>query len=370
MEKAWLAQKVFTGEEWLEETAVIVKEGIVQQLLPITELPQSMEVAVLEDRLIAPAFIDAQVYGAGGKLFSLYPEAATLHLMSEIFSRQGTLLFQPTVATNSLEVFKSCIDAVRQYWEEGGRNVQGLHLEGPWINAVKRGAHLEAFIHAPTLEETKALLEYGRGVITMITLAPEVCNSEVVDAILQEGVLLSAGHSNAGYHEAVQAFDAGIATVTHLFNAMSPLHHREGGMVGAAFRHKSVMASIIPDGHHVSWEIVALAREVMKERLFVITDAVTQTEEGPYRHQLAGDKYECNGTLSGSSLGMHAAFSNLVAHCGVEVEEALRMCSLYPARALGIDYQYGKIAPLYAGQFVVMDKQLKLVGAISGQNEV
>ena len=188
----------------------------------------------------------------------------------------------------------------------------------------------------------------------------------MLDYLLSSGVILSAGHSNAGYRQAMESFDQGIPAVTHLFNAMSPLHHREPGLAGATLQHSTVAASIIPDGHHVDFAVIALAKKLMGERLFAITDAVTETTEGAYRHHRVGDKYECNGTLSGSAISMHEAFYNLVEKVGIDVEEALRMCSLYPARALRMDHRYGKIAPGYTAQFVVLDKQLKMVEVITG----
>jgi N-acetylglucosamine-6-phosphate deacetylase len=146
---------------------------------------------------------------------------------------------------------------------------------------------------------------------------------------------------------------------------MSALHHREPGLVGATLDHAAVKASIIPDGHHVDYAAIRLAKKIMKERLFAITDAVTETETGPYRHQLNVDKYECNGVLSGSALSMHQAFLNLVNEVGIEVDEALRMCSLYPAQVLRCDNRYGKIAPGYVGQFLLLNKQLQLVDVIT-----
>jgi N-acetylglucosamine-6-phosphate deacetylase len=285
--------------------------------------------------------------------------------MQDVFSKEGTCLFQPTLATNTIEVFKQSIDAVRAYWQGGGKGVQGLHLEGPWINPVKRGAHVESLVQKPVLSEVKDLLEYGKGVIKTITLAPEMCPQEVIDLILSYDIIISAGHSNASYREATASFSNGISTVTHLYNAMSPLHHREPGLTGAAMLHTDVAASIIPDGHHVDFEVIAIAKKMMGERLFAITDAVTETKEGPYQHYLAGDKYECNGTLSGSALSMHEAFYRLVTKAGIETGEALRMCSLYPARVLKMEHLYGKIAPGFAAQFVVLNKQLKLVEVIT-----
>ena len=358
------AGKIFTGTEWLADHAIIVKNGKVETIVPSSEVVSSAETRHFADSFIVPAFIDAQVYGAAKKLLAVYPEASTLKLMYERFIAEGTCLFVPTVATNTMNVFKKSIDAVKQFWNSGGKGVYGLHLEGPWLNEIKRGAHVKEWIHSPTVEEVKDILEYGKGVIKMITIAPEVCSDDVIDLMLSYNIILSAGHSNATYNEAMRGFEKGISTVTHLYNAMSALQHRQPGLVGATFNSKA-SSSIIPDGYHVDYAALAIAKKIMGERLFAITDAVTQTNEGPYQHQLAGDKYECNGVLSGPALSMHKAFKNLVNHVGIEAEEALRMCSLYPARVLQCADQYGKIAPQAAGQFLVLDKQLEIVEVIT-----
>ena len=365
MQLAYTAQEVFTGREWLHNHAVIVSKGLIEKVIPISELPGNIERKDFPHNILVPAFIDVQVYGAAKKLLSVYPQRDTLQLMSEQFLKEGTVLFQPTIATNTTEVFKKSIDAVRDYWNNGGKGVHGLHLEGPWLNADKSGAHVKEWIHSPSISEVQELLQYGKEVITMITVAPEVCSDEVLDLMRSYNVIVSAGHSNASYAEATNGFDKGIATVTHLFNAMSPLHHREPGLVGATLHHTKVRSSIIPDGHHVDYAAIAVAKKIMAERLFAITDAVTETITGPYQHQLAGDKYESNGILSGSAITMYRAFYNLVSGVKLHLDEALRMCSLYPAEVLNVDNQYGKIAPLYTGQFVVLNKQLKLVEVIT-----
>lgn len=362
MQKTIHADKLFTGEGWLYNHDIIVQDGSIQSVEPSADRPF---ITNDTETFIAPAFVDFQVYGAAQKLFAVYPEVETLRLMNAIFSKEGTCLFQPTLATNTSDTFRRGIDAVRAYWQAGGKGVAGLHLEGPWIHPAKKGAHIESEIHSPTLEEVEELLAYGKGVIKTITLAPEVCSDEVLDLLLSSGVVISAGHSNTTYAEAMQSFDKGIPAVTHLFNAMSPLHHREPGLVGAALQHSNVVTSIIPDGHHVDFAAIALAKKLMGERLFAITDAVTETTEGAYRHHLVENKYECNGTLSGSAISMYDACYNLVKKVGIDVEEALRMCSLYPARLLKMQHLYGKIAPGFAAQLVVLDKQLKLAEVIT-----
>ncbi len=364
MMKAYTAGKIFTGTGWLSDKAVIVVNDRVHDIVPLSGAGPIVQ-SFGPDSILAPAFIDVQIYGANKKLLAVHPTEEALSDLASHCMEGGTVLFQPTLATNSIEIFYKCIDSVRAYRAKGGKGVWGLHLEGPWINPVKRGAHVASFIHAPGIDEVRDLLEYGKGIITMITLAPEVCSDEVIRMIRSYNIVVSAGHSNCSFEQANKGFANGITAVTHLYNAMSPLQHREPGLVGACFMHDSVKASIIADGHHVRFEAIAIAKQLMGERLFAITDAVTETNEGPYPHQLEGDKYTSGGTLSGSAISMHRTMQNLVQQAGIPVEEALRMCSLYPAQVLGCDDSNGKIAPGAMAQFVVLTKQLALVDVIT-----
>jgi N-acetylglucosamine-6-phosphate deacetylase len=360
---ALVAERIFDGDTWVSEKVVLINEGRIEGLVSAADVP-SQYIIKEYNGFLAPAFIDVQIYGAFKKLFAVYPEPESLRLLHQYCKAGGAPLHLPTIATNSLDVFKRGIDAVRQYWSEGGAGVHGLHLEGPWINNDKKGAHITEFIHAPTMDEVVDLLQYGAGVIKMITLAPEVCSAEVIRYIQDQGIIISAGHSNATYEQAMHAFDQGIPTATHLYNAMSPLQHRAPGLVGALFNHPEARCSVIPDGHHVDYAAIKIAKKQMGKRLFVITDAVTETSEGYYQHQLEGDKYISNNILSGSALTMHKAFVNLVQHVDIPVEEALRMCSLYPAELLGI--KWGRIAPGYAAQLLALNKKLELQDVISG----
>ena len=362
--KIYIADRIFTGENWLTNHAVIVSDGKIERIIPVSSLSSSQHTEQFDNCFIAPAFIDLQIYGAYGKLLAVFPEADSLHKLKEYCEKGGAAFCLPTVATNTPEVFYKCIDAAKDYWSKGGEGILGLHLEGPWINAVKRGAHIESLIHPPTIKEAGELLNYGKGVIKMITLAPEVCNKEVIDLILSHNIVISAGHSNATYNEAKTGFANGITAVTHLYNAMSPLAHRQPGLVGAVMDDADIMSSIIPDGHHVDYAALRIAKQVMKERLFVITDAVTETTEGYYQHQLNGDKYEAAGILSGSALTMNKAVKNLLDSAGIELGEALRMCSLYPAQVMKLDSTLGRISKGYQSQMVVLDKHLEIVSVI------
>ena len=359
----YTASRIFTGEGWLIDHAIIVVDSTIEKIVSLASLGKEKVTQDFKDSFIAPAFIDIQIYGAQGKLLSAYPEADSLAKLAEHCRKSGTAWCMPTVATNELSVFYKAIDAIREYWKAGGKGVLGLHVEGPWINPIKRGAHLEKFIHSPGVEEAKALLDYGKDVIKIITLAPEVCSREVIQFILSAGVTVSAGHSNASYEEALNGFAAGIPVVTHLYNAMSPLQHRAPGLVGASMN-ANVMASIVPDGHHVDFAAIRIAKAIMKERLFVITDAVTETTTGPYQHYLAGDKYESAGILSGSALTLQKSLINLINHAGIELEEALRMCSFYPAKAIGIQAKSGLLAPGYRADMVALNDKLQVFSTL------
>ena len=358
--KTYIASKIFTGEHWLNDHAVIVEDKIISGIVPVSSLSANQQAEHFDNCVIAPSFIDLQIYGAGGKLLAVYPVADSLFRLDEYCKKGGAAFCLPTVATNKKEIFFKCIDAIKDYWNKGGEAVLGLHIEGPWINPAKRGAHIASLIHQPTVTEAKELLQYGKGVIRMITLAPEICSKEILDLILSYNIIIAAGHSNASYAEAKNSFVNGVSVVTHLYNAMSPLQHRQPGLVGAAMDDEKVMASIIPDGFHVDFAAIRIAKQVMKERLFAITDAVTETTEGAYPHTLAGEKYEAGGILSGSALNMSKALQYLVNQAGIELGEALRMCSLYPARVLKMEKELGKIETGFKASMLVMDERMEI----------
>ncbi|MBI5370858.1 MAG: N-acetylglucosamine-6-phosphate deacetylase [Sphingobacteriales bacterium] len=359
--KIFTANRLFTGENWLENYAVVTEDGVITNLLPAAELPAGSPVEELGNGILVPAFIDLQIYGADGRLLAVYPDADSLYKLNDYCRKGGAAYCMPTVATNTSEVFHQCIDAIRAYWQNGGGGILGLHIEGPWINPVKRGAHREELIYSPGPEQVKDLLDYGKGVIKMITLAPEMVSKEVILLIQSYGVIVAAGHSNATYTEAKNSFANGIRTVTHLYNAMSPLQHREPGLAGATMDDEQVMASIIPDGFHVDYAAVRIAKKLMGERLFAITDAVTDTALGYYRHERNGDKYVAGGILSGSALTMNKAMQNLLQYAGVELGEAIRMCSLYPARVMRMEDQLGKIEKGYKASLLLLDPALNVI---------
>jgi len=322
------AKSLFTGSEWINEIAIEINDG---KIVSISKEHYNNGAAF---PYIVPAFIDLQIYGADQKLLSEFPDTDCIQKIYAYCLAGGAAYFQPTIASQSVAVIYKAIDAVRAYKTIGGKGCIGLHVEGPWINVSKKGAHNENIIHNPTIKEVEEIIAYGSGCISMITLAPEICSDAIIDLIQSHGIIVSAGHSNASYETATLFFNNNIKVATHLFNAMSSFLHREPGMVGALFNHDHAMSSIIVDGYHVNYNAVKTAKKIMGDRLFCITDAVTSTSTGFYKHERVGDKYESDGTLSGSALTQLKSIQNLMEHVGLDFTEAIKMCSVYPARVM------------------------------------
>jgi N-acetylglucosamine-6-phosphate deacetylase len=347
--------------------AVLVDEGRIIAIIAEEDIPSHARKTDLKGNWLAPAFIDLQLYGGNGKLFSHELSTASLQATYDYCLSGGCTQFLITLATNSIEVFIKGIEAAKTYQQQGGKGLLGVHLEGPYINPLKKGAHIEQYIKRPTVDEVIQLLAFGEGVFKMMTLAPEQCDAAIIKLLQDNGVIVSAGHSNASYDEATKAFNAGIPAATHLFNAMSPLQHRAPGLVGAIYDHPSVMSSIVADGIHVDFSVLRISKQIMKDRLFLITDAVTPTPGGGYPHVFAGDRYTLpDGTLSGSALTMMKAVKNCVEKARIKLDEALRMASLYPAALAGISNEMGKIERGYKAEMVVFDATLEMINVIAG----
>ena len=361
---AYTAANVFTGSRMEVDATVLVKDGTIEAIVPAKRVPAEYEQRVFKGHLICPAFIDLQIYGGNGKMFSHETTPETIQASYEYCKAGGAAAFMITLATNSIDKFLEGFQAAATYIAGGGKGLLGVHLEGPYINPVKRGAHLLEYVKSPVLEEVKLLLEKGKGVFKMMTLAPECCDPALVQLLRKEGILLSLGHSNATYTQAMQAFNEGIPLATHLYNAMSPLQHRAPGVVGAIMDHPTVSCSIVCDGIHVDYPAVRIAKKAMGERLFHITDAVAHSADGIYQHLFKGDHYALpDGTLSGSSLTMLKSVKNGMKHAGISLEESLRMAALYPSRFLG-SQKRGSLEPGAVADLLVLDNDLNLVELI------
>ncbi|GGE63555.1 N-acetylglucosamine-6-phosphate deacetylase [Pedobacter psychrotolerans] len=348
--------KFYTNDGLQERKSITISNG------KINSIEKSNSDA--PEEFVVPGLIDLQIYGAGGKLFSAEPTVESLKIIEDDLLKKGTTGFLACMATNSPEVFSACIASAKEY-RSSSRNLLGLHLEGPFLNPKRLGAHVPEFVKKASLDEIKALLDFGDGVIKMMTIAPEIHDDAVIQYLLDHDVVVSLGHSNATFAEATEAYNKGIQTTTHLFNAMSPIHHREPGIPTAFFNHDQAMASIIVDGKHLDFEVVKLAHKLAGDRLFLITDAVTSCTTGPYQHIEKDDKFVMpDGTLSGSSLTMLQAIKNCVSYCGINLAEAIKMASQYPAKLMGMENFTGKIEAGCHADLLLLDEHLNLKNVI------
>lgn len=356
----------FDGPEEVKGKAVLLESDKISSIINVEETPDVAQVVDCNGCYLSPGLIDLQIYGAGGHLFSNKPSAEALHAMADAIVRSGTTSFMLTLATNSMEIFRQAIEVVKKNPHSA---LLGLHFEGPYINPAKKGAHVEQYIKIPELEEVQALLDESEGVLKMITLAPEMCDEAVIKLLLDNNIIVSAGHSNATYEEAKKGFELGIQTTTHLFNAMSPFHHRNTGLPGATFL-SNAYASIIADGIHVDYETVAISKKMLGKRLFLITDAVEENLEGVYVHVAQKDRFALpDGTLSGSKLTLLQAVKNCVQHAGIALPEALRMATEYPAGLLAAKH-LGTISRGAKADLVVFDKEFNVCKIFLSGKEV
>lgn len=325
--------KIFTEYQIYDQHALLIDSDRIAGIVAQDDIPEMFELLDVKGANICPGLIDLQIYGTGEDLFSAELTAESIHRIEHNLLKQGCTSFVLTLATNTLELFQ---EAIGVFERANARVALGLHLEGPFLNAAKRGAHPAELIQRATVDLLASVIEGKEEVIKMMTIAPELTEQDCIDYLNEKGVLITAGHSAATYQEATYAFNHGVPAVTHLWNAMSPLHHRDVGLPGAAFNHDEVCASIIVDGIHVDFEAVKLSKELMGERLFLITDAVAKCDKGIYQHVFNKDHYTMpDGTLSGSALSMLKAVENCVKKVGISLDESLRMATLYPARLFG-----------------------------------
>lgn len=353
--------RIYTGQQTLQDQAILIENFTIKGIVPSSEIPQDYPHVDVKGAHVSPGFIDLQVYGAGGVLFAERPSRESLEIMTKGLIASGTTSFLLTLATNTEEVFHTAIDVIQEYHPSA---CLGLHFEGPYLNPLKRGAHPNACLLKPAVEPLKNLLRRANGKLRMMTIAPELFDESSIRMLVQEGVLLSAGHSNATFEEAISGFKSGVKAVTHLFNAMSSFHHRETGLPGATFLHEKVSASIIADGIHVSFEALKLSKKLLGKRLFLITDAVEASKSGVYQHVRNGDHFILpDGTLSGSALTQLQGIKNCVQHADIAIDEAIRMATLYPAELIG-DRSIGRIASGCQANLVIFDNNFDLIHVI------
>lgn len=363
---------LYTGADILHHHALILDGAHILAIRPTATLASDCPRVDLQQRLVSPGFIDLQLNGCGGVMFNDAITAATLEAMHRANLRSGTTSFLPTLITTSDEDMQAAIELLPAYQAQYPHRVLGLHLEGPYLNPARKGIHDGTYVRSPDDAMVKAIAAAGPDTVRLLTLAPEHVSEQTVHTLVSAGICVAAGHTNATYQQALRGFHWGITMVTHLFNAMSPWQSRQPGMVGAALEKESIYAGIIADGHHVHFTSIALAKRLKQEKLFLVTDATPPAGSSLASFMIGGQEVfyrdgkcvSADGTLGGSALTMIEAIANCVRYAGIALAEALRMATLYPARAIQVDHKLGRLAPGYLANLAILDDQLRVVEVV------
>jgi N-acetylglucosamine-6-phosphate deacetylase len=330
------------------------------------DLPVGVRRLDLGGGLLLPGFIDIQVNGGGGVLFNDSPTPEAIAAIGAAHRRFGTTGFLPTLISDELSAVCAALTAGREAVRRGTPGVLGVHIEGPFINTERKGIHEAAKLRR--LDETgmEMLTSPGEG-RTLLTLAPEMAGPAMIERLTAAGVIVSAGHTNATYAQAIAGLDAGMTGFTHLFNAMSPIASRTPGVVGAALSDPRSWCGIIVDGQHVDPVVLRIALKCRPvERFMLVTDAMpcvgsdrrTFTLQNKTITVRDGACFDERGRLAGSNLDMAAAVRNAVDLLGVDLAAASRMASGNPAEFLGLGGELGRIAPGYRADLVLLDDDL------------
>jgi N-acetylglucosamine-6-phosphate deacetylase len=356
--------RMLCKEGFVDGKAVVLDGAMIAGVVDAGDLPASLERYDLEGGLLVPGFIDTQVNGGGGVLFNDSPTVATIRTIGEAHRRFGTTGFLPTLISDDLDVIRAGIKAVDDAIAEGVPGVLGIHVEGPFLNEQRKGIH-DADKIRELDEEGLAVLTSARFGRTLVTVAPECTTPVMIRRLVEAGVIVSAGHSDASYVQMKAAMNAGLSGVTHLFNAMSQLTSREPGVVGAALE-SDLWCGIIVDNHHVDPVTLKLAlRSKRHDRFMLVTDAMPSLGTDAEAFTLQGKRISVRdgacrdgtGKLAGSHLDMAAAVRNAVATLGLDLEAAIDMASANPASFLGLP-MHGAIAAGHRADFALLDDDL------------
>lgn len=349
----------------LEAATVILDGDLIGEVRPAAAGEPGVDLA--GDYLL-PGFIDTQVNGGGGALFNDAPTVAAIAMIGAAHRRFGTTGFLPTLISDDLAAVATAIAAVDEAIATGVPGVLGIHIEGPFLSANRKGIHDASKFRLLDDAAFELLTSLKRGK-TLVTLAPEATTPKMIRRLVEAGVVVAAGHTNADYDTIREALDAGLSGFTHLFNAMSPLASREPGAVGAALEDQDSWCGLIVDGRHVHPAVLRIAlRARRRDRCMLVTDALssvgmtekTFTIQGRAIRVVDGVCVDENGTLAGSDLDMASAVRNIMSIAGLTVSEAVAMGSATPAAFLGLSAEFGAITPGHRADLVLADSDLRV----------
>ncbi len=361
--------RIFDGESIRNDMAVVIDGARIVEIIAFKDLAKSIERRALNGGLLVPGLIDVQVNGGGGALLNDNPTIDIVRRIAESHRKFGTTGMLPTVITDAPEVLSKAIAAVKAARAENIPGVLGIHIEGPFLDKERKGAHEAQFIREMTEADVAQIAAVDCGSV-MLTLAPNRVAPALIKSLAGKGVLVSLGHSGASLAEVTKALASGAQAFTHLFNAMSQLNGRQPGMVGAALTDRDSYCGLIVDGFHVHDAAMKVALAAKPHnRIMLVTDAMPTAAGGPDSFELQGRKIHLkNGklqldddTLAGSNLTMDEAVRFCVEKLNVGLEDTLRMASLNPAAFLRRDHELGRIQPGYLASLVHLDDDLHVL---------
>ena len=351
---------------WESGKAILIDNGSIIEVVPADLIPdKSMQTRVSHGRIL-PGFIDIQVNGGGGVLFNDAPTVESIKVIAEAHRSFGTTGMLPTLISDTPDIVSKAISAVDQAITEGVPGILGVHVEGPVLNREKKGVHDEQRLRSLDDEFIEVLsgLRFGK---TLVTLAPEMVRPGEVKKLVDRGIIVFAGHTNADYETIRRAVYEGLSGFTHLYNAMSPLQSRAPGAVGAALDLEDTYAGIIVDGYHVDDAALRIAIKCKTaEQTILVTDAMPSVgaPKDFMSFDLFGEVVDATGprltisagNLAGSSLDMMSAVRNSTQRLGVSFADASKMASSTPARAIGLQNRLGEISKGRLANLVHIDE--------------
>ena len=358
-------------EKGLEKTSLTYDEKFVaigKNEEGLEELP--------EEYVVVPGFIDEHVHGAAGS-DAMDGTMEDLGKIANALASEGTTAFLATTMTQSPENITKALKAVKAYRElspESGAEILGVHLEGPFISKDFVGAQPIEYLAKPSVEVFKKYQDASGDCVRIVTLAPEVEGStELIKYLVSQNIVASIGHTNATYVDVKKAVEVGATNLTHTYNAMKPLHHREVGTVGSGFLFDELNCECICDGIHVSGPAIQLLhKNKPADKMTLITDAMRAKHMPDGVSELGGQvvivkngeaRLE-NGTLAGSVLKMNNAVKNVMKFLNLPLEEVVKLASQNPAKNLGVFDQMGSIKEGKRADFVILDKDLNVVQTV------
>ena len=355
--------------------AFTFQEGTLTAMVPEETAKNQGRIVDLNGDILCPGYVDLQVNGGGGVMFNDDPSVDTIRRIAEAHRQLGVVAFLPTLITDTPEKTRAAIEAAIQAARAGIHGVAGLHLEGPHLSVVRKGAHDAALIRPMEDADLAALIAAAKELPCLkVTLAPESVSEEQVQALIEAGVLVSLGHTDADFATCQHYAAAGARCVTHLFNAMSQLGNREPGLVGAALANGGLSAGMIADGIHVHPEVMraAWAAKTAPGQIFLVSDAMAVAGTDQTTFDLEGRRITRtdgrltleDGTLAGADLDLTSAIHNLVTQLGVPLQEALAAATTYPGSLIGLS----GAQPLRLASMIRISTALDSCSWLSDQN--